>query len=138
MDNPFLRIMKICLRNTPWRSMEELRAAVDERNVNHVQSLFPQELVTLESLCGEGRMSRAYDASAFSMARNQEAVCRSSNCFHCPFNGCLYDVFPREELGKRFYYVDFLKRCPRWLSIQASRRPEEKPVQSAAGIGFGE
>jgi len=136
--NPFAEILEICLRNTPWRTLDELRSAVDERNLNFVQSLFPQDLVQMEALRGFGRGSTAYDRSAFAMVRNQEQVCRGSNCVRCPYSGHMYDVFPNDEGGVRGFYVDFAGRCPRWVRIAEASRPKEEPVRSGAGIGFGE
>lgn len=138
MDNPFQRILGICLRNTPWRNVEELRGAVDERNVNFVQFLYPQDAVRTGDLLGFGRKATEYDRSAFSLARNQEVICRGSNCLHCPYNGHLYDVYPIDTEGGRRFYVDFAGRCPRWMKIQEAIRPKEEPARVASGIGFGE
>jgi len=136
MDNPFGRIVVICLRNTPWSTLEELREAVDERNVNFVQSLYPGDLVRLEDLAGFGRNEERYDRSAFSLARNQAEVCRTSRCTSCPYNGHLYDVYPLEGKGKRRFYVDFSNRCQRWVRIQAAMAPKEEPQENPR-IGFG-
>lgn len=138
MDNPFDQVLSTCLRNTPWDNLEDLRASVDERNLNFVQFLYPHDVVRMEDLRGFGRAETRYDRPAFSLARNQDAICRVSNCLHCPYNGQLYDVYPIDTDEGRSFCVDFGNQCPRWMRIQEKIRPNKEPVRVASGIGFGE
>lgn len=136
-QNPFGAILDVCLRNTPWRDLGELRAAVDERNVNHVQSLYPGASVKLEDLRGFGRDTAVYERPAFSQARHQDSLCRGANCGMCPVNGNLVDVLPKDEDGRRTYYVWFSGKCPKWLRIKTANAPKEE-ARANTGFGFGE
>ena len=129
-ENPFGVVERICLRNTPWRDLEELRASMDEKNLNYVQFLFPYEKVTMDQLQGTAhKRLKGYDRGAFTLARLQSRVCKTADCGNCSRNGNMAEVIPYTMPdGTRVYVVDELSgKCPKWRAMQPAR---EAPVET--------